>query len=143
MTIKLLPDQVPKLWNAIKFAAATVDRVKEKNLPNYLNKLLAALLSDKAQCFIRMDENRHLLAIALTKISIDDISGDKVLTITCVYSFQKSAATDWNEDRELLRSFAIKSGCKRIVTHSSNPRIFDLALSNGFSEQYRCYTLEV
>lgn len=143
MTIKLLPDQVPKLWNAIKFAAATIDRVSQEHLPNYLNKLLAELLSEKAQCFIRMDETRHLLAIAITKISIDNVSGDRILTISCVYSFQKAALTDWNDDRELLRSFAIKSGCKRIVTCSNNQRVFDLALSNGFTEQYRCYALEV
>jgi hypothetical protein len=143
MFIKLLPSQVPQLWNQIKFAALKTDRLDDKDKEPYLNKLLAALLSDKAQCFIRLSEDRTLLAIVITRITADEISGAKALLINCLYSFQGVQDQEWIDDLEIIKGFARKVDCKKIITFSNNQRVFDLASTLGFNERYRSFGLEV
>jgi len=81
MFIKILPSQVPMLWEHIKYAAVHADRLREGDVENYLNALLGDLLSDKAQCFVRMDGERLLLAVVITRFLSDGMTGDKSLLI--------------------------------------------------------------
>src|SRR4030065_2714353 len=139
MVIKLLPNQVPKIWDAIKFAAANADRINEKDLPLYLNRLLAALLSEKAQCFLRLDEGRQLLAVAITRLIQDEITGEKSLFLNCLYSFKRVPAEEWRADQKVLVDFAKRQGCKKMIAFSNSEKVFKMATAHGFSERYRCF----
>jgi len=139
MVIRLLPNQVPKLWNQIKYAVVNTDRVSEKDMPRYLNDLLHALLSDKAQCFIRFDEDRMLKALCITKIGLDELSGERSLVLQCLFSYQRVPEQEWKDNLEFIELFARKSKCKSILAYSENQRIFDLPSSTNFEERFRCF----
>jgi hypothetical protein len=143
MIIRILPNQVPRLWEAIKFAAVKANRIEEKDLPFYLNKLLADLLNDKAQCFVRIGEDRQLQAIIITKIIVDMLSGSKGLSINCLYSFESVPNEVWITTMKSLFEFAKASECKIISAYSSNERVFDLVSLVGFTERFRCFSMEV
>ncbi len=143
MVIRITASQIPTLWEAIKFTAARSDRIPEKDLPLYLNRLLIALLNDKAQCFIRMDENKELLAIAITRIIQDEVTGEKTLFWNHLYSFKLVSNDQWEDDWPVIQEFAKLQGCKKITLYTTNHRVVELATSRGFVERYKCLVLEV
>src|SRR4030042_3600426 len=142
MFIKVPPSQIPMLWEQIKFAAVSADRVNESDIPNYLNALLESLLSDKAQCFVRVDEQRMLLAVVVTRILQDGMTGDKSLLIQCVYSFKPVNEDEWLVNMNIVEDYAIKLRCKKIIAYSNNQRVFELTSQLGFQERYRCFAKE-
>lgn len=143
MVIKLTPSQIPKLWEAIKYAVVHVNNLSDRDSPLYLCRLLHALLSSKAQCFVRINEDRELLAICITKIIGDEITGEKSIFMECLYSFESASIDTWRQDKEIIMKFAKKEKCSKITAYSSNPRLFDIVEKLGFSERYRCFIMEV
>jgi len=98
--------------------------------------LLTDLLNDKAQCFIRFDDERQLSAVGITRFSQDVNTGEKTLLFSNLYSFQVVPNTVWLSDLETMKEFARNTGCKKIVLQSSNNRVFNLAEMAGFREDY-------
>ncbi len=134
------PSQIPKFWNAIKFAALSVDPLEEPAKGIYLNKLLSMLLSGNAQCFVRV-ENDQLLAIILTSFKGDETTGNKIFSIGCIYSFQSVDLSRWISDLEQAKIFAKQNNCTKIVIGSKISRAQDLIVKSGFSEEYRLYSM--
>jgi hypothetical protein len=138
-------DQIQSLWPSIKFAAAQANAgvVSEKNLPVFLNKLLASLMSGVTQCFVRVDENNQLLALAITQLNEDKVSGEKFLLFLYMYSFKPVDNQQWIDDFNEVKSFAKQNKCTRILLNSSNNRMFEIVSLLGFSEYYRCFTFSL
>ena len=143
MIIKLLSKQVPQLWDSIKYASSHVNRINGNELQKYLNTLLHALLNDKAQCFIRVSEEKKLQALALTRFVQDEVTGDKSLLVECLYSFEPVDQPQWESDMSFIRKVAESNKCKKIITYSNNERVFDIVTSIGFSERYRCFAINL
>jgi hypothetical protein len=128
---RLLPIQIVRFWDAIKFACKQVDEVKEEDYPNYFNDLLQALLSDKAQCFVVLDENRILYSIAITRIVADKIQNRKELNIQCLYSMKPWTDEAAKRYFAFTVQFAKQVECTAVVFSSRNPRIWDMARKEG------------
>jgi len=143
MYIKVTPAQIPKMWENIKFAVSKTSGINEKDLPLYLNRLLHALLSSKAQCIVRLDNDRNLLAIGITRIILDAITGDDILFIESFYSFSRTPVETWKELMVLTKKFAKKEKCTKMTTYSSNPKIYEVVKGVGFTEYYRYFSMEV
>jgi len=141
--IKLLAVQIVPFWETIKFVATKADEVDKKDLNPYLNELLHELLSDNAQCFIRMDEKRTLLALMITKILVNKITHEKYLYIQCLYSFQLVDSSIWEKDMKFIRQFAEKEECSYISFDSRNKRIQELGESIGFQEVNRNFAIRI
>ena len=143
MFIRLTPEQIPRLWEAIKFAVLQIDDINKGDQALYLNRLLHALLSGKAWCIVRMDEDRKLLGIGILRIIDDDITGESAIFIECIYSFARTPIDIWKEVLDLTIKYAKKEKCNKITTYSANPRVFDIAKELGFDERYRYFEMEV
>lgn len=139
MVIKLLPTQIPVFWETIKFGCKNADIVQPKNYQVYFNELLHALLSDKAQCFIRLDEERKLLALLVTRIVVHKVTGEKSLLLQSAYSFKIVSQEIWRKDFKALLEVAKKTGCKSITFDASNMLIANRGLDVGFKEVTRSY----
>ena len=136
MTIKLLSLQIPIFWQSIKYAATKADGVRHSSLQEYLNELLLALLNDKAQCFVRLDEEKKLQAIMITRVKVDKITDRKYLFIQCLFSFVKVNDNVWGEDFKFLQQFAIKEKCNTIIFESNNEHIKELAKKHDFNYSF-------
>jgi hypothetical protein len=141
--LKVLPVQIPKFWEIIKFAATKADRIEQENLPYYLNELLHSLLSDKAQCFLKLDENRVLISVIITKIIIDKNSNKKYLSIECLYSFKPVNNQEWMNSLDVLKKFAKSEKCEYISGISKNKRVWEIGEAIGFKELNREFILKV
>jgi hypothetical protein len=143
MIIKLIPNQIPLFWDAIKLGATQADEVDSKNLQPYLNELLHALLSDKAQCFASLDDNRVLTGVLITRIGIDKVTEDKFLFLQSIYVWKLLADQVWRDAYDLFSSFAVKEGCKYLSFNSRQRALWDRAEKFGFKEKTRTFTLKI
>lgn len=143
MFIRLTPNQVPRLWENIKFAVSRIDDISKKNQALYLNRLLHALLSGQAWCIVRIGEDRELLGIGILRLIGDDITGENAVFIECIYSFARTSIDIWKEVLDLTIKFAEKENCSKITAYSSNPRVFEIAKELGFNEHYRYFEMEI
>ncbi len=143
MIIKILPAQIPVFWETIKFCETQVNEVSSDIRQLYLNNLLHSLLSDKAQCFVRLDEKRVLIALMITKIEKNKITLDNYLHIQTLYSFRKVPDRDWEVEYEFIRQFAEKAKCKSITFDTCTEKIMQLGQLVGFKEVHRSFELNL
>lgn len=143
MIIRLLANQIPTFWESIKFCATQADEIDKKYLQAYLNEMLQTLLSDKAQCIIRLDKDRILIGLMITKNLCDKITGREELHIQCLYSFSKLSETKWTEDYKTLEKIARDLKCVTITFNTRNKKVMELGRLVGFVEKQRSFILEL
>lgn len=141
MVVKLLSTQIPIFWESIKFCVTNADEVKAKDLQYYLNTLLHLLLSDKSQCFVRLDNDRNLLGIMITKVEVNKITGNQQLRIQCLYSFSNVKDVEWKNDYNIISQFAKNTKCKSVVFNTHDKRVMRLGKLVGFVEADRSFVL--
>jgi len=143
MAIMLIPDEIPKYWEAIKFAAVNFDLVEEQFRARYLNRLLYLLLAGKAQCFVRLSSERKLQMLGITKIVIDEIRDERTLFAIGLYSFEKVADGVWKDDVESLKSYARANKCNTVTTWSINEKAIYLLELVGFKYRSKSMVLDL
>lgn len=143
MTFLLTFRDIPYFWEVIKKAGKEADQVREENLPSYLTELLHALLSNNAQCFARLSDERVLEAIALTRVLFNKQTNEKYLFVQAMFSWQVVNKKVWDADMEFLVRFAKKEGCKYITCQSSNPRAWQLYEDIGLEEESRIFSVRL
>jgi len=136
---RLLPVQIVPFWNAIKYACVQADEVKKEDLGNYFNELLQALLSEKAQCFIVLDDQRILHSIAITRIITDKVQFRKELYIQCLYSMSAWDDESTRKYFSFVAQFAAQEECKAVTFSSRNSRIWEIARVTGCVERHRTF----
>lgn len=136
MTVRLLSIQISKYWELIKYALNQVERFgsDEESLGAY-NRIFAALLNDKAQCFIMWDNNKEVKSLAVTEILEDFITTRRILNIRCLYAFKNTSNDDWREGFNVIKELASNSNCKKIVFQTSNTRVEGIGKFLGFSKR--------
>jgi len=142
MLIKLLPDQIPLVWDTIKFVIITVENVEEKYRQKYLNKVLMNLLDGDAQCFVRLNETRNIIGILITRFQVNKYTEEKYLYLQCVYSFKVVPDSVWKEDFKIVKKLAKKERCSYVSFVSDTPRIWELMKMIGFKEEHRVFKLQ-
>lgn len=137
--IRLLPAQVPQVWDAIKLAAVRSQEVPPEAVKQVCLRLLDGLLSDTIQCFVTLDEQRTILQICLTQVRVQQMTGSRELVITGLYSFRLMQEEDTQSFLQLVRRLAQSQACDRIVCGSRNPRLWMIYEALGFRETSRNY----
>jgi hypothetical protein len=129
MLTKLMPDQISNFWDIIKYAIEESLPPIAGESPDKMNKILAALLIGKAQCWAIYDktekENRFE-GIMITKVLYDDISDTKNLLIYCLYGYEKISKKNWFIGIKSLVKFATGQGCSQIIGYSDAPLILKM-----------------
>lgn len=141
MVLKVLPQQVPTFWEAIKFAVSHAEDIADNYKQEYFNELLGALLSDKAQCFGRFSDSGELYAMIITRVLFNKQTSEKYLYVQAMYSWKPQPTEVWLKDIDLMRKFAEKAECSYIGCTATNARAAELLESMGFKEQTRVYSL--
>ena len=140
---RVLATQIPMFWEAIKFACSKADNIEQEFYADYFNELLQALLSDKAQCFVVLDNSRILERVIITRIVQDKLKKDSELVIQCMYSITKASYEDVQKHFALAVSTAKSLGCKRLTWKSSNPKIWEWAEMVGCFDQTRIFSFSI
>jgi len=139
MLIKLLSTQIPAFWDTIKFCCKEADMVKPENYQAYFNELLHSLLSDKAQCLVRLDEDRTIIALFITRIAGDKITGKKFIHVQTGYSFKPVQDDVWAGEFVDVVKMAKAIGCHKIILSTSNPNVIKITEKLRMTEALRTY----
>lgn len=143
MTLLLTPREVPRFWEVIKKAVQEANKEEIAEWRTYANELLFALLNSKAQCFVRLDEDRILEAIAITRVLFDNRKMQSYLYVQTLYSWQIQSDDVWQRDIVFMRKFAKDRGCSYIGCQSSNPGAWKIFKYIGMNETTRIFSMEV
>lgn len=143
MLIRLLSKDIPRYWDIIKQAAKQVDEIDAEHFPAYARELLVALMSDKAQAWLRVDDQRQITLVCLTRILQNTQLDEKYLYVQAVYSWKREPDTIWQRDVDILKDFARREGCSYIGHVSRNPRIWEVVQNIGFREITRTFAMRL
>ena len=143
MLIRLLPSQIPTVWNHIKYAVSKVMQLSGDDYTRYIVKLIHSLLTEKSQCFVRLNDERKLTGVTITKIVVDNYTKERKLIIDIVYSYEHIDENEWQSYFEIIRDFAVKNNCVEMETNSGVARVHQIANMTGFVEKTRTYSLKL
>lgn len=143
MIIRLQPLQIPRFWDAIKFASVNADRVEQEYTAKYLNRLLYHLLCGKAQCFIGFSEARVLQRMAITRITVDEVRDEKSLFVQCLYSFEIVSPKVWIAEFDFIKDFARSVGCTSITSWVTNERAAQIDRMLGMEERFKSFIYDL
>ena len=144
MLTRLLPEQISALWDIIKYAIEESLPPIVGESPDKMNKILAALLCDKAQCWAsyeKVEGGNRFEGIVITKILYDNISDTKNLLIYCLYGYENVDKGSWLKGFKSLVKFAASRNCSKIIGYSNIPLILRLANKFGGSTDYTFITV--
>lgn len=134
MITRLLPDQISKFWDIIKYAV-------EENLPpivgdhkDRMNRVLSALLSGKLTCWAsyrRENEEFIFEGFCMTSFIYDEVSDIKNILLYCVYSYNKTIEDTWIDSFIPIAKFAKANGCVNMVGYTDVPYLIEKANNLG------------
>lgn len=139
MLVRMLANQTPQFWEAIKFACREAEVVKGEDYQVFFTNLLHALLSDKAQCFIQINENRTITGLFITKVLGDKITGDKQFCLQVAHSWIPLEETAVRGMLSFLCDHARHEGCACVTFESNSRRALTLAGKLGFTERSKTF----
>lgn len=128
MINKLLPEQISKLWDIIKYAV-------EQSLPpttgrhaDIMNRILASMLSGGLDVWAIYDrDNMKFEGILVTQFLYDEASATKNLLLYCLYGYSGISDSSWTEGFESMVKYAKANKCSNIVAYTSNKYIIEMA----------------
>lgn len=139
MLTRLLPDQISRFWDVIKYAIEESLPPVAGEGPGKMNRILMSLLSDKAQCWASYTvngERRKFEGIVITRIMYDDVSDTRNLLIYCLYGYEKVERSSWLSGFKTLAKYAASRECDRIVGYTDLPLIIKIAERFGGEARY-------
>jgi len=141
---KLLPDQVSKFWDVIKFAIEESLPPTVGENPDKMNRILSALLDGRAQCWVSHEdyvEGRRFEGVVVTQIITDGLSGTKNLLIYCLYGYDIVSNDSWKSGLKALAKWAISKKCSRIIGYTDVPKILKVVETLGGEAKYTFISL--
>ena len=139
MLIKLLPEQVVKFWDMLRFAIAETFMPRNSCTNEHLQAILASLLAGKTQCwmgFKMVEGERKFIGFVVTRIGEDPAIKEKTLFVDSIYAFQTVPEELLFTCQGILEKFAKKNNCKSMAALTEADRIAKLAQRNGYSQRY-------
>ena len=141
MLIKLLPEQLVKIWTMLRFAIVETFMPRNSCTSEHLRYILSCLLSGKMQCWIGFsktlneDGSKKFIGFLITRIAIEPMTGDKVLSLDHIYAFAPVSDELFKVGMETIEKYATKNGCKYLTALTENDRIGLLSGRLGFSKR--------
>jgi len=133
MLVQLLPDQVAKYWEQIKYAVhMSFPPTVEKEEVD-MNKVLENLLGGNLVAWASVDrETKKIVAIVTTTFLEDVCSGTRNLLIYSLFGIaDRIGKKNWTDGYETLMKYAKSKGCKKIVAFTRVDVIKKLAVHYG------------
>lgn len=142
MLIKLLPEQLVKFWDMIRFAIAETFMPRGSCTSEHLRWMLANLLSGRSQCWMGFkldDGERKFIGFLITRITVEQAIGERVLSLDHIYAYQGVPTELFASGLTVIEEYARKNNCKSLIGLTENERIIGLSQRAGFSNRFYLY----
>jgi len=146
MLTKLLPDQIAKFWDIIKYAVEESLPPIVGESPDKMQNILTGCLDGSLEVWIshkRTEDVTRIEAVVLTEFLYDRPSKTKSLLIYCLYGYEDIAKESWTEGLEVLKKYAKGRGCKQVVAYSEVPMIIELSKKLGGEARFMYLTFNI
>jgi len=139
MMNQLLPDQISKFWDIIKYAIEQSTPPIVSESPNKMNNILMAALSGDIDVWVSYEREEGKVkfnGVVLTEILFDKPSRTKNLLIYCLYGYEKISEDSWKHVVLALLKYAKSKGCNQVVAYTKVPYIIKVVKSLGGEADY-------
>ena len=135
MLIRLLPEQIAKLWDAIKYALeSSPPVVVELRDSRWVERVLEQSLNGSVEVWAsyhRTEDGAKFEGFAITSFEIAKLVKQKFLLIYYVFALRETALEAWTGGLEVLKEYAKSRGCMRVVAYSNVPEIIKISKKLG------------
>lgn len=141
MLIKLLPDQLVKIWDMIRYAIVETFMPRNSCTNEHLRYIFSCLLSGRMQIWVGFskkpneDGSRKFIGFLITRIATEPATGDRVLSIDHIYAFAPVEDELFKVGMEIIQKFAEKNKCRYLTAMTENSRVSMLSEKLGFSSR--------
>ena len=146
MLIKLLPENITKNWDTIKYAI-------EHSLPpmagegiDKMNRIFEALLAGSLECWAayRYEESGvKIFGIATTQLLYEPNSDVYNLLIYSTYSFRLVSEEEWLDSYNTLAEYARSLNCKGLIAYTKEARVLEIVEKIGGTAETRFLSLPI
>lgn len=146
MLVKLIPDQIAKFWDIIKYAVEQSIPPIVGESPNKMNNILMEALEgsvDVWASYTKDERGNRFEAIVLTEILYDRPSRTKNLLIYCIYGYEDVDGQSWVKGLSSLTKYAASKGCNQIVAYTDIPHVVEIADKLGGETKYTFISFNV
>jgi hypothetical protein len=146
MLTKLLPDQISKFWDIIKYAIEESLPPTVGESPNKMNKILSSCLSGKIDVWAsynRKEDSAKFEGLVLTRILFDEASETKNLLIYCLYGYEMVDKKSWIDGYKTILKYANSRKCSQIVGYTNVPLIIEVVKKLGGESNYTFISFNV
>ena len=144
---KLLPEEVAKHWDIIKYAVEQSMPPTSYDHPDMMNRVLSAALIGTVEvwAYYTKTEDRPPVfeGIGLSKEVYDEVSGTKNLLIYCLYGYNPVKLIGWRQKISVITKYAKAKGCSQVVAYSNNPFIIKMMHGLGANTEQTFISLDV
>lgn len=145
MLVKLLPDQISKFWDVIKYAVEQSLPPVVGESPNKMQNILASAMDgsiDVWASYEKTDKNKFE-GIVLTEFLHDKGSRTNNLLIYCLYGYNDVSNESWVSGLESIIKYASGRKCNQVVAYSDNPHIIKIVKRLGGEAKYTFLSFNV
>jgi|GEM_PF-1948415 hypothetical protein len=146
MLTRLLPDQISKLWDIIRYAIENSGPTTDNEQPDRMNRILSAALSGRVSIwasYVKGEVNKFE-GIVVTDTLYDDATGIKNLLIYSIYGYvDKVDKKSYVTGISALSKYAKSLGCTNIVAYTKDREIVALVNRLGGDTSYTMLSFNV
>ena len=143
MFTKYPQTEIRKDWSTFKKYLEESLPPTSNGLPINIDEVFAKLMTDEMQMWLFLNEKAEVLGFLITAYS-KELGFDFLnLVIYAVVATMPIDENMWKEAYSIVRNFAKKQECKRIIAFTSNPRVLEIVNNLGGDTSFHVVTLEV
>jgi hypothetical protein len=134
MFAKLLPEQISKFWDVIKYGLEQTLPPIAGDHPDRMNRVLTACLCGKADVWASYTRDNgvgNFEGFAVTRIIFDDVSSTFSLLIYTIYAYSKVSSSTWLVALRKLAAYAKLKNCRFVVAYTDFPGIVEISKRLG------------
>lgn len=146
MLTRLLPDQISKFWDVIKYAIEESLPPIVGDHPDKMNRILTSTLSGSTDVWAsheKQEDINKFEGIVLTRILYDDASDTRNLLIYCLYGYDLVSNRSWLEGLMTILRYAEGKHCAQIIAYTEIPHIIELVKKLGGKATYTFISFNV
>lgn len=145
MIVKLLPDQISKFWDIIRYAVEQSLPPTAGQHPNTMNFILMAALEGRIDVWVSFTrkEVTKIEAIMLTRFIYDHPTRTRNLLIYSLFGYKIVSKESWMKGLETIAKYAKKEKCTQIVAYTNLDSVSGLAKELGGDTDYTFISFNV
>jgi hypothetical protein len=136
MLVKLLPDQIARYWELIRWGLTEGGREDLLAKKDKLNNILEALLVDRMQCWWYViddgEKDSKVISSVITSTQYDYTEKRENLCIFSVFGFEDIDKSWWHDGMQTIENYARGRGYGKLVGYTDNVFLIRLARARGW-----------